>query len=1016
MLHFELYMINIDWREITKTSGEVDKIRIANTPLELEPSTEAGINYKAETFCYERLVQEGKKLDAQLAVKSKLPVEIRRIKSDGADIYEKLYNFRYNNESWWIEKGSWKDVYSYYACPSFQKAGIQTLKIGDETCQVTFAEAGFEPGEFEALLGDFESDLWQILLAHDSTTSAQRYEYKDTLHQIAGSEVLEPLRAFIKNAEQALRFPKVELREQAALQPAATVRPVPRTFMELAVKGNPAKLTGRAYYGSYNTPENRYLAGMIKRLLAMVKSLAKGSETEQEYLKRQQDRLQERIAFLQKGVAIVDKDKLKNQIEETETRLAQVEEEAKLDNNRWAGMCDFLARENQFYKPGLNGDLKQVDLKFKITSRPEKRGNWLSFYVDITDYTRDSPKKFSLNLEFPNEVCEETPFLQWGVYVVKGLVEYRNRLMKKAQGLAQPNEKDYLHILNFQDMKNVERTSYSRLRQAETQCILVTEQLKTLQANKRRYEHDGWQEKLDQRGRVDAEREQAALKKKLVYLEGRSQDQENYKKAFPEIKQKLEKLLKRFVELKVEPSRTFPGSMTYIQNPHYRGCHARFCEIVAKAGIKEDLFDRILATQDFGIVDLPSVYERWCLLQIIKVLTEEYHFEPLTFGWRENLVRELTTGKLENQNFSCNFVNNAIKRLIEFRYQPTWKWDSSKPKPKWGGRRPDFELKVRVPIELVADQNPIQAVENWREAANLVLDAKCKSYNEDERNTSLGKDLEEIAGTRDYGKGRQNYVFVLHRGRKAAIANAITNQEWSAASYYGGENYYDWQPEKLDHKQGGIMLRPFFKSCEEDNKIKSTDGQDDLKRLVGMVLEMGVEDAASNRDPYPSQQLFCIVCGGIDVKPTRISTKSGKGKKYHYTCQNLDCGHMFFYNYCWNISCKNRRLFKHDSYWTYHDTHALSPYNIRCPDCGQFADENSTLNSNFDEYEYAVDVESLSDEERQRVKGELEQTKIKKRFIPDTNPRDLAYSSFSDDPFSDVPIPEYQEEYKGWSP
>jgi Zn finger protein HypA/HybF involved in hydrogenase expression len=38
-------------------------------------------------------------------------------------------------------------------------------------------------------------------------------------------------------------------------------------------------------------------------------------------------------------------------------------------------------------------------------------------------------------------------------------------------------------------------------------------------------------------------------------------------------------------------------------------------------------------------------------------------------------------------------------------------------------------------------------------------------------------------------------------------------------------------------------------------------------------------------------------------------------------------------NYCWN--CKTS-LFKLGAYWTFHDTRALNPYDIKCPHCGEY--------------------------------------------------------------------------------
>ncbi len=84
-------------------------------------------------------------------------------------------------------------------------------------------------------------------------------------------------------------------------------------------------------------------------------------------------------------------------------------------------------------------------------------------------------------------------------------------------------------------------------------------------------------------------------------------------------------------------------------------------------------------------------------------------------------------------------------------------------------------------------------------------------------------------------------------------------------------------------------------------------------------------------DPKPENEMFCLNCGGTK---NIIITESLRGDNRHYyscTCNEKDCGHKIYIDYCWN--CKTN-LFKHGSYWDYHLESTWSSFDIRCPNCG----------------------------------------------------------------------------------
>src|SRR5690606_18190224 len=88
---------------------------------------------------------------------------------------------------------------------------------------------------------------------------------------------------FIKNVKGVIENPKVELREVQSLQPYNKVRPVARTYMEIASKGESKKLTGRSFNSNFNLRENSYILTLIDRLILITKNSIIGIERMKNY-------------------------------------------------------------------------------------------------------------------------------------------------------------------------------------------------------------------------------------------------------------------------------------------------------------------------------------------------------------------------------------------------------------------------------------------------------------------------------------------------------------------------------------------------------------------------------------------------------------------------------------------------------------------------------------------------------------------------------------------------------------
>lgn len=348
----------------------------------------------------------------------------------------------------------------------------------------------------------------------------------------------------------------------------------------------------------------------------------------------------------------------------------------------------------------------------------------------------------------------------------------------------------------------------------------------------------------------------------------------------------------------------FKPSMSFIQNIAYRNALRYYKEILKSEGIDIAVFDLYENVTSFGLREMPQVYELWCLVTQIKVLEESFHFvhEPKDLT---ALLKAIDPKKQTiTEHSKIDFKNSLAGRQVILHYQ----------KSISENKRPDFILEVTCN----------------RRTINLVFDSKFKNYN-------YKKSIvhETIDMTNKYGSDR-NYVFILHPCKDGTFEDRNIKY-----TNHGGERIFYGEGEEQEikfpfHEYGYIELKP--------------NHTDSLKKLIAMgfeyLLELSRNAKQDNRDinPRPENEMFCLNCGGTNI----TMTESLRGNNRHYfscTCNEIDCGHKIYIDYCWN--CKTK-LFKHGSYWDYHLESTWSIFDIRCPNCGMtVADRPQTNNLDF---------------------------------------------------------------------
>lgn len=331
----------------------------------------------------------------------------------------------------------------------------------------------------------------------------------------------------------------------------------------------------------------------------------------------------------------------------------------------------------------------------------------------------------------------------------------------------------------------------------------------------------------------------------------------------------------------VRPVRYKPQSLLLTQRPTYSRVLRRYRELLKNAKSGESGLQSVLDLAHVGILDQPTVYERWCLLRVIDTLNT-YGFRSKSEDWKIELVRRITSFT-SPQRASCDlqFEQPDLKRRVRVRYQ-------AQLPPRF---RPDITLDFSTTGMDVSNKMGV----TQENVFTLILDAKNKPFE------FVPHDVADIHGK--YSRPN-NAVFALHPGYTQnetipVIQNAVPRHR----SSFGGDS-------PLVHRVGHVVLRPTVTI--------------DLKVLLGLAMQFHMESHERRPLRLP---LFCIRCGSVHLKQIEPEIRT---RGTWWVCDNKSCLGLTIDHYCGE--CKTR-LWKHGEIWTYHNTKD-DCFNILCPHCG----------------------------------------------------------------------------------
>lgn len=224
---------------------------------------------------------------------------------------------------WWIENGDIKGVYRDSSL--WNHVAESKIIFGEIECNINSRANSFTKEQLDLYLSDFRNDFWYLILQKDSITQG---DAKNKKVKLLDENSVKFITEFIEYSEKVLLNPKKELREIQSLKDIKKVKPVARTFMEIATRGFNKKMTSRDTVESYNIAENKYIHYVVQQVYTIVFNILNASGHIKELYANKAVSDNERLNNFS-DFKTIDKEVLENEIEDLKKRIIEEKEKSK---------------------------------------------------------------------------------------------------------------------------------------------------------------------------------------------------------------------------------------------------------------------------------------------------------------------------------------------------------------------------------------------------------------------------------------------------------------------------------------------------------------------------------------------------------------------------------------------------------------------------------------------------------------------------------------------------------------
>lgn len=776
------------------------------------------------------------------------------------------------DKTWWVQKGDWDKRYKKYLSAIYRTAGRIEISAQNEVIILENHTVNFSVADLEYYLSDLKDRLWMLML---DSKSASKVSIQKETPSIFSLDVLRLFGELASSFEAVIKKPHVTLFEIQEKLPKRLVKPVPKTFREIATQSTPKLLTSRSFKESYDTPENRYIHYLSSRALYLLKALGrlatyqlsamrKKAELDEQWLREESGRKTKLV-----DPVIID------------SEIQAITFELKKQRKMLLESIQQMPTSDE--KEDFSDQVYLVELGNRY-GKSEK-----SFFVTLLEGVHFK-EKYKTYLVFLSSIDFKE------IFRTEYLGGYEFRITGSGRKSKKTNNKGNTYY----------ELCFTHIDSIDIVRSPLEQELTRLKVSKKELENNAWVAKLNRDELEGIYNQEQIARKRLNLVEVALEQLGEFNSHIPSLISRIKKSVQFFQTQKVKQQQECPNSMVFIQNPLYATAKHIYRKVSNLEGMNDSILNSMMAIDEIGLVNLPDLYERWCLLQLIVVISDIYHFQ-IENGWQQKVIDAVLKNRKNVEiDFSCERRQLNLKLTYE--------------KDLDSGKRPDYVIDLYYYTyssnseSNFLEENPsdsIQWIIEEQKMQRMVLDAKFRGDVGEQHINNL---IEELYKGKNYSEDGKNSVFVIHPVAEVIVAKT-SPLKWGGYCNYG-------QANQIDHRKGAVYLSP---SRDHSNSIEN------LQRLIGMLLQNHtsiLDDGVRTKVMWHNKS--CISCGGHNLSISfRVTNGGSIVNKIH--CNY--CGQNSTETNC--VSC-HKPIYKNGMNWTYHRTRAEQTSNIVCPACETF--------------------------------------------------------------------------------
>jgi hypothetical protein len=842
---FVAHYLRIDWLD----RGVARQVEISTDPIEIEEN-EDGI-YRAET----QIFRDFHPWVGLHFSDSEAEVTPCLVGADGQTL-SWLRITDTDGRGWWVQDNGWDAEKKIHLSEMHRSFGQFELRLGSVQLFLSNVALDLNRIEAEDYLADFRDELIALAISRKVSASGE-------VVRSNSRDLVDALSIFSQAARRVLGNPARELTETEELQLSSQLRPNARTFRNILRQPGRRAYPGRGTKDDVNIPDNRFVHHMVQYCMMLSSRIGHAADAQACRLSERMERARAHAQDLSDAKSEkVDSEVFENQLFEMQEAIAAVNNWRNAEMSHDGVVRDFCVKlENSydysprtlFYKkPDAN---PEDDRKLGITSN----------IVQLPEAPHLLVKRVSKSLGNYSRI-----------FTFTGTAEIKRSGKNNNMRLLQLNNVDSMIVRSPGLEKKVSLGEY--------------------------YRKNGWIRIL-----TAVEREERRLEARSIERRGaRMAHQAKLSRAASNTLSTTSDDLRaqdlRWSTLGVEASPTLPMGMRFVQSPAYTSVLAAFNRVKDVAGQSGIGGAEIEQIERIGILHASAIYERWCLVRLISLLTDTFDFIPQR-DWLDCVI-EGTCGPLTS--FELGFDRSDVGMTARLEVQPVLE----------SGRRPDFRLTFRhqnaEPNKTAASE--IFSSDELNPSTGLILDAKFRTRWRPEEPDRVLQDIVEIRGY----KRAARRVFILQPAARV-VKRPTSPLSWGHDCDFGQNN-------PISHRHGIVRMSP------------DPAAWLNLHRLIALELQASfpVPKQVDNQ-PWISNS-FCIGCGCRHEVTNIRHRLTKKGLDYWiFTCR--DCEMITTRTHCFS-GC-GTTIFKNGLAMTYHRTLADQPANVACPTCGEFFDRDN---------------------------------------------------------------------------